>query len=138
MRFKREKEEDPVLVITPLTDIFFLLLVFLMCTSNFHIASGVPIKLPKVAQKAYDKQQHSVLIAIDKSGGIYLKEEKMELKELGAKLKILLEKERIVNLIVQADEDVRHGRVIEVMDLAKVVGIPSITIAAQWDPKKGN
>ncbi|MBW1850145.1 MAG: biopolymer transporter ExbD [Deltaproteobacteria bacterium] len=136
MRFRRLKEEEPMLGITPLIDIVFLLLIFFMVTSHFHVASGVPIRLPKVTQNTYEKKRHEIILAIDKMGRIYLKREKVELKELGVKLRDIVEKGDLIQLILQADKDVKHGKVVQVMDLAKSAGIPSIVIAAQWEPDK--
>jgi len=136
MRFRRLKEEEPMLGITPLIDIVFLLLIFFMVTSHFHVASGVPIRLPKVTQNTYEKKRHEIILAIDKMGRIYLKREKVELKELGVKLQDLVAKDDLIQLILQADKDVKHGKVVQVMDLAKSAGITSIVIAAQWEPDK--
>ena len=66
MRFRRKKEEEPMLGITPLIDIVFLLLIFFMLTSHFHVASGVPIRLPKVTQNAHNGTDRKVIIAIDR------------------------------------------------------------------------
>jgi biopolymer transport protein ExbD len=41
-----------------------------------------------------------------------------------------------LQLILQADQDVKHGRVVEAMDVAKSVGVQSIVIAAQWKAQK--
>jgi biopolymer transport protein ExbD len=37
----------------------------------------------------------------------------------------------MIHLVLQADKDARHGRVIQIMDLAKTSGIRSIIIAAR-------
>ncbi|MBW1902449.1 MAG: hypothetical protein JRJ20_12555, partial [Deltaproteobacteria bacterium] len=42
----------------------------------------------------------------------------------------------LIQLVLQADKEVKHGRVVQIMDLAKSAGVSSIIIAAQWDPKK--
>jgi len=136
MRFRRKKEEETILGITPLIDIVFLLLIFLMLTSHFHAASGIPIRLPKVTQNAYEGESREVILAIDKEGQVYLKGEKADIKELGEKLKELVEKGELAQLILQADKEVKHGRVVRIMDLAKSAGVSSIVIAAQWDPGK--
>lgn len=122
--------------ITPLIDVVFLLLIFFMVTSHFNVASGIPIRLPKVAQKAYDRGDHKVMIVIDREGRTYLKGEKIDLKDLGSTLQIIVEKEGLTHLLLQADKDVKHGRVVHIMDLAKRAGVSSIIIAAQWEPKK--
>ncbi|MBW2614902.1 MAG: biopolymer transporter ExbD [Deltaproteobacteria bacterium] len=136
MRFRKPKEEEPSLGITPLIDVVFLLLIFFMVTSHFNVASGIPIRLPKVAQKAFDRNDHKIMIVIDREGRTYLKGEKIELKDLGPRLQNIVEKEGLIHLLLQADKDVKHGMVVHVMDLAKRAGISSIIIAAQWEPKK--
>jgi len=135
MRFKQKKEEEPMLGITPLIDIVFLLLIFFMLTSHFHVASGVPIRLPKITQNAYDGKDQEIILAIDRTGRTYLKGEKSEVKNLGPRLKELVEKEGVKKIILQADKEAAHGMVVQVMDLAKRAGISSIVIAAQWDLK---
>lgn len=136
MRFKKVKDEEPRLGITPLIDIVFLLLIFFMVTSHFNVASGVSIKLPKVTQKVFNKDGERITLIIDKEGRTYLKGEKIDLKTLSVELKSLVEKEGLVHLLLEADKDVTHGKVVQVMDLAKTAGVLSIIIAANWEPKK--
>ena len=136
MRFKRIKEDEPGFDIAPLIDIVFLLLIFFMLTSHFQLASGVHIKLPKMGQKLYEKEDNKIVLVIDKRGNIYLKGEKVELKDLGIKLHKLVEKDGLDQLLLEADQEVKHGRVVKVMDIAKRAGMSSIAIAAGWEPEK--
>ncbi|MDY6973830.1 MAG: biopolymer transporter ExbD [Thermodesulfobacteriota bacterium] len=136
MRFKKIKEEEPRLGLAPLIDVVFLLLIFFMLTSHFQVASGVSIRLPKVTQKAYDDAGRKIVLVIDRQGGIYLNGEKVGLKELSRPLKGLVDKDGLVHLILEADKDVKHGMVVQVMDIAKTAGVSSIIIAAQWEPEK--
>jgi biopolymer transport protein ExbD len=134
MRFKRNKEPETILPITPLIDIVFLLLIFFMLTSRFHVASGVPIRLPTITQHAYEGETREIAVSIDRSGNIYLEKEKLNLNKLKDKIKDLLEDNQMAQLILQADRETPHGIVVQVMDLAKSAGVSSIVIAAQWDP----
>ena len=136
MRFAKSKEEESGIIITPLIDIVFLLLIFFMLTSHFHIASGLPIRLPKVADKAYEWEGQKIVLVIDRSGHTYLRGERIELEKLGRKLQNLAETGGLVHLILEADKDVTHGRVVQIMDLAKTAGVRSIIIAARWEPRK--
>jgi biopolymer transport protein ExbD len=137
MRFKKTAEEEPRLGITPLIDIVFLLLIFFMLTSHFHVASGIPIRLPTVAQKAHDSEKRSVSLVIDRKGNLYLKGQKISVEELGSKLKDLSQREDVRQIILEADKSVRHGLVVQVMDLAKTAGIAGLIIAANWEPRRG-
>jgi biopolymer transport protein ExbD len=137
MRFSQPKREEISLGISiaPLIDIVFLLLIFFMVTSHFEIMSSIDIKLPDISQRGSDKLVDSMIVAIDKTGNYYIKKEKMDLKDLYLRLKEGTEQKKI-NLILQADRDVKHGHVVRIMDLAKKAGVTSIIISAQWDPEE--
>ncbi|MBW1977035.1 MAG: biopolymer transporter ExbD [Deltaproteobacteria bacterium] len=136
MRFKTTKKEEPSLGIAPLIDIVFLLLIFFMVTSHFDIASGVRIQLPKVSKMTYEQQKDKVTLIIDKSGLIYVGGKKIGARELMKKLKYLVIEKGLIQVVLQADKDVRHGVVVETMDIAKRAGVRSIVIAARWKSGK--
>jgi biopolymer transport protein ExbD len=89
-----------------------------------------------VAQKSYDGEDHKITVVIDRNHRIYLKGEKVDLKQLHLKLQRTVKTKGLVHLFLQADKEVKHGMVVEVMDLAKRDGVSSIIIAAQWEPEK--
>jgi biopolymer transport protein ExbD len=131
--FQKRKAEDININFAPLIDIVFLLLIFFMVTSHFDIAAGVRIKLPKVSQKEDDADTvKKVILVIDKSGQIFLKGDRVELEAIENLIKKIVKEEGVSKMILQADKDVKHGRVIEIMDLSKSAGIESIIIAARW------
>jgi len=137
MRFSQPKREEISLGISiaPLIDIVFLLLIFFMVTSHFEIMSNIDIKLPDISQRGSDQLIDSMIVAIDKTGTYYIKKEKVDLKDIYLRLKEGTEQKKI-NLILQADRDVKHGHVVRIMDLAKKAGVTSIIISAQWDPEE--
>lgn len=136
MRFRKAKEEEPRLGLAPLIDIVFLLLIFFMVTSHFDVASGLRIQLPEVAQRLFNQKDNQLRLIIDKSGGMFLEGKRLDLKTLEKKLEKAVNEKDLVHLVLQADKDVRHGAVVQAMDVAKSVGINSIIIAAQWKADK--
>ena len=137
MRFKKDREEETTLGIAPLIDIVFLLLIFFMVTSHFDIATGVRIRLPKVSTKIFSEEnKNKITLVIDKSAQIYLEGKKIDQKILQKKLQNLVNKGGIFHLILHADKDVPHGKVVEIMDLAKRAGVQSIIIAARWKSER--
>jgi len=137
VRFRRKPEEEPRLGIAPLVDIVFLLLIFFMLTSHFDMASGVRIRLPKSVQRVYERRdQARVIVVVDSRGRTYMDGHLMGGRSLKSALVKAVEEDPMVHLILQADKNVRHGRVVRVMDLAKTAGIRSIVIAAKWKTEK--
>jgi biopolymer transport protein ExbD len=136
MKFQRSRQEEPTLGIAPLIDIVFLLLIFFMVTSHFDVASGVRIKLPQISRVIFDQQDKKVTVLIDQSGQAYFEGKALDLKALGERLRELVIEKNMVQVILQADKDVKHGVVVEAMDAAKTAGVKTIVISAQWKPQK--
>jgi len=136
MRFKKKREEEITIGIAPLVDIVFLLLLFFAISYHFDIASGVQINLPKMSKTiSGDNDETRVTLIIDKSADIYLEGKKIDLKTLRERMQGYVQERGLIKLVLQADKDVSHGRVVEVMDVAKSAGVYSIIIAARWKPE---
>ena len=132
MRFKRRKEEDQMLSIVPLIDTIFFLMLFFAVTYDFDLASGVHIDMPEVTQKSVEDESNKVTLIMNKSAEIYLGGEKIDQKALEMKLQNLVKEKGALSVVLQADKDVSHGKVVQIMDIAKNAGINSIIIAARW------
>jgi len=132
MRFKKVEEEEIRLNIAPLIDIIFLLLIFFMVTSHFDVASGIRIRLPKVAKKIYNERADKITLVISKTGQTYFKGKKIDMKSLGKKLQYLINEKGMSYLILHADKGVKLEKIVQIMDLAKTSGVRSIIIAARW------
>ena len=135
-KLRKKKDDEPDISIAPLVDIVFLLLIFFMVTSHYDIAAGVQIKLPKITKKTVTPDaENKVFVIVDKAGNIYIDGKKIDIKNLKNRLSEEVKKKGVLRLILQADADVRHGKVVEIMDIAKNAGINSIVIAARWRSK---
>jgi len=136
MRLLRKKAEEETILLTPFVDIVLNLLIFFAVTSQFDISSGVRIKLPQVSKVIAGQEENKVTVVIDREGQAYFEGKTVDMKQLEERLKALVIEKRNLQLILQADKEVMHGRVVEAMDVAKSVGVQSILIAAQWKAPK--
>ena len=59
----------------------------------------------------------------------------VSIEELKAGLAAIRQSQPDAVVIVQADEGVSHGRVVEVMELAKAAGLPQLAIGVREQPK---
>ncbi len=124
--------------ITPLTDIFLVLLIIFMVTTTAIAEAGgqnggIKVSLPKGGQANAVKEVHDLAIAVLADGRVVVQG---KVVDEGA-LKQILEKARAENpetlVLVQADEGVPHGRVVQVMDMARREGLPRLAIATRAD-----
>lgn len=133
MRFKIRKRSEPYLNVAPLVDVVLLLLVFFMLTTTFVWQPGIELNLPRADSAMTRVKQESVII-LTKDGRIFFNEGLVAEKDLEQKMRGHFKSRSDSFLILKADKDVSHGKVVEVMDLAKKSGAARIAIATE--PKK--
>lgn len=128
MKFSIKKRVSPSLNITPLIDVVLLLLIFFMISTTFVAQPGINVNLPKTVSSE-KRVGEEMIVTMTKDRSIYLNEKKTDEKYLLEKLKAEYDKNNNVLLVIKADKEVSHGRVVEVMDLAKQAGISRQAIA---------
>ena len=133
MRFKRHTKLESGLSqvdIAPLIDVVFLLLIFFMLSSSFTLQSGINVKLPKTVTSDVIKSEN-VVVTITRENVIYLNDAVITLKELNRALSQFSGKER--PLLIKADRRASVGRVVDVWDLCRNLGIERINIATNQE-----
>ena len=131
MRFKRHVELEHGLRqidITPLIDMVFQLLIFFMLTSSFIMQSGIKVNLPK-AVTAEPGREENVTITISRENVLYLDKKVLTNRELKEVLS-RAQKDNIPVLIM-ADQYASMGRVVEVWDMARDLGVEEVSIATE-------
>jgi len=127
----REKSKKRVIInITSLIDVLFLLLIFFMVSSTFLEQPGMKLDLPKTKRKtAVRVEGYTLFVMSDES--IYLNHEKLSMKDLPGRLEKIKEDVEESGIVLQADETVRYGLVVEVMDMIKGSGITKLIVATR-------
>ncbi len=121
--------------ITPLTDIFLVLLIIFMVTSSALVdaggQAGVKVNLPKGGAKEITATQSDLIVAILQDGRAVVGGKAQADDELKATFEAAHKLSADTAVIIQADEGVPHGRVVAVMELAKGVGLSQLAIATR-------
>ena len=128
MKFSIKKRVKPSLNITPLIDVVLLLLIFFMISTTFVAQPGISVNLPKTVSSE-KRMGEEMIVTMTKDRSIYLNEKKTGEQYLLDKFKEEYDKNNNILLVIKADKEVTHGRVVEVMDLAKQAGISRQAIA---------
>ena len=125
--------------ITPLTDIFLVLLIIFMVTSTVIVQqgpgggakAGLKVNLPKGGATDVTARSTDLSVAVLADGRYVLSGNVVSSDEL----KVAFDKARVENpetlVIVQADEGVSHGTVVQVMELAKKAGLAQLAIGVR-------
>jgi biopolymer transport protein ExbD len=130
MLFKRRCEiARGKLDIAPLIDVVLLLLIFFMLSSSMILPSALKINLPQ-SSVAGPQAGRKIRITINKEGEISWQGKRVQMEVLERRLLKLAAFDRGALVLLEADRDVSHGRVVEVMSLAHKFGLNRLAIAA--------
>lgn len=133
MKFKRHMELEHGLKqieITPLIDMVFLLLIFFLLTSNFVVQPGIKVNLPK-AVTSENVRYENLEIIITSENVAYFNSKIVTVEDLKKIIKQVSGKDQ--SILIKADRRASLGRVVEVWDLCRDLGVAKINIATNQE-----
>jgi biopolymer transport protein ExbD len=126
-----EPDEDFELNIVPMIDVIFAILTFFIISSLFLTRSeSLPVNLPD-ATSAERQSQTRLIVTIDASGALFLNKNPVALETLQREVQQQMEPTQKAVIVIHADEAVRHGRVIAVMDTLRTIEGATLGIATE-------
>ena len=131
-KFSAEEGGESIMAeinITPLTDIFLVLLIIFMITTSVMVDSAAKVNLPKASQTVQEARGLTVSVTADNK--IFVNQMPVEASQLQATLHDLLADDPKKLVILQGDQAVLLGEAVRIMDIAKRAGAQAISIAAQ-------
>ena len=131
MAFLRKKQDDPKVDLTPMVDVVFLLLIFFMISTTFIETPGITIKLPQSSSEVVVKTPEEIKVYLSKAGKIVHKDQEMSVEQLASLLLSYRGKAAEMTFLLLADRESRHGKVVQVMDLAREAGFGKLAIGTE-------
>jgi biopolymer transport protein ExbD len=114
--------------ITPLTDVFLVLLIIFMVTSVAMVQSGATINLPQVQETESEPRQ--IVITVTPQKEIFVNNTPTTLLELEMLLRPMVEAQKDIPVILEGDKDVILGEAVKILSIAQRAGATQIAIAA--------
>lgn len=128
-RRPRKQSLPPQLMLSPMIDMIFLLLVFfIVSTMYMSEIKTIPIRLP-VAQNSETISKSNFAVTVKKDGVLYLEDNKIEIKQLVANAAAESKRDAAFSVIIRADGEANYKTVIKLMDELKGAGVTRFGLA---------
>ena len=116
MNLRGRNKIDPAFNMSSMTDIVFLLLIFLMLTSTLVTVSAIDVLLPKAGGKT--ENSSSIAVTITSKSLFYIDKTKVSVSSLESEIvrKVGVDKKKTI--IIRGDKDVPYKNVMKVIDIA--------------------
>lgn len=123
MSFRPARRPGSEIILTPLIDIMFTVLLFLVLTATFTEQTVVRISLPRsVTGATTTHDSRGMRILVDGDGRVYVNGQIQTLGDVKRRLDAIPEADRSF-VTISADENAKHGRVVQIVDLIRQAGI---------------
>ena len=114
--------------ITPLTDIFLVLLIIMMVIAPMLDQQGLNLTVPEnFAQEQVQKETKIMTVMVDAGDKYYIDGSEIPASELESTIKSQA-KNYPDGLLIRTDAESTHGAMVKVMDSARNSGITSISV----------
>jgi biopolymer transport protein ExbD len=123
--------------ITPLTDIFLVLLIIFMVTTAVTIESAAHVDLPKAEAAAPTDKPKGIVVTYTAEHQIYVNDKMVTEPELTPALHDALAASADKIVVFQGDPKVILGDMVRILDIAKSAGAEAIAIAVSSLPPGG-
>src|SRR6478609_6172092 len=121
--------------ITPLTDVFLVLLIIFMVTSTALVESevasrsGMKVVLPKAnAAGPVSQRRSDPVLTVTKANELYLGARKIDPTNLEGEIRKALAETGSETLLIRGDKNVYLGSAVDIMSVAKKAGASKIAI----------
>ncbi len=124
-------ERQPRLMIIPMIDIIFFLLVFFMMSTLYMVEQRtIPVNLPQAAAAQADVPR-SVSISVTQDGRILFEQEEVPPELLKKRIQAELAKQNNVTFVLRSDKKAEYGKVVAVLDELKLAGVQHVAVATE-------
>ena len=127
LRRKRPHKSIGEINVIPLVDVVLVLLLVFMVTAPM-MSQGIDINLP-TANQVDNAPEDRLTVSLDASGRAFLGNQPIALPLLEDRIRAHMAGRPTQVVYLRADESVRYGKVIEVVDLLKRCGVERIGFA---------
>jgi len=136
MRYRERKDTVQDINISPLIDMVFILLIFFMVSTTFVKDMKLDLNRPS-AQSQTTASTKSIRLYIDNQGDVYLDGEPVQVWVIQSRVRDLISTSTNKSVLVVTDEGVPSGRLVEVVDQARLAGADDVGVATEQEAGAG-
>jgi biopolymer transport protein ExbD len=133
MRFRRSRQEEVSVNITPLIDVVFLLLIFFMVTTTFTRETQLQIDLPESQSQISAEQLKPLEVLIDRNGNYAINGQVLIKHDIQSLKRAISETsdDTSTPIVLTADSSAPHQAFIVALDAVAQLGFSKVSITTQ-------
>ena len=128
MLFRKKRAEEEGINVTPLVDVMFNLLIFIIVTAQYTNLHALKVNLPKAESGSNIEKTETITIGLTHEAQVFYNGAPTSMTGLETLLAVVAKQQDPPAVFIQADEASATGDLVKVMDLASKAGLKKISI----------
>lgn len=116
--------------VTPFVDVMLVLLITFMVAAPL-LSSGVNVDLPKTNANSLNLKQNPIIVSIDETGEIFLKEKRVSEADLIKGLMDMTKQDFEKPIYIRGDRTISYGQIMAVMGKISGAGFKKISLVSE-------
>lgn len=134
---ERENEIITDINVTPMVDIMLVLLIIFMVTATYITRNAIEVRLPEAAT-GEDVTNTTLALVVSQDGSLFLNGEAVSLDEIRQRVLPIVKESPEVQAVVDGDRMVAYGRVMEVIDTLRSLGVKNFAASVERKAEAGD
>jgi biopolymer transport protein ExbD len=134
MRFRRPLDEEPEVNLVPLIDVLLIVLIFLAISTTYSRFTELRLELPRADATKTEARPNEILVAVSSDGRFALDKTVLPNTDPGAVAAALgdaAQGRTNPTIVIHADAQTPHQAVVNVMEGARLAGLPRISFVTE-------
>jgi biopolymer transport protein ExbD len=135
MNFRRAvRREEPEINFIPLIDVLLVILIFLMVSTTYARFSELQVNLPSATGEPGGERIAEMVVGVAADGRYTIDKRAVPYRDpasFSQELQRVAADKKDVIVIIYADAGASHQAVVNVLEAARLAGLPKVTFAAQ-------
>lgn len=130
-RYRHQRREDSGLSMTPLVDVMFHLMIFILVTAQYTQIYGMKVDLPSAQSGESVQKEEIIVLTLKQTGELFREDVLIPESDWESTLQELRSQNANQRVLLQADQDAALGGLVRIMDLARKVGLERLSLQTQ-------
>lgn len=122
--------------VTPMVDIMLVLLIIFMVTATYITRNAIEVQLPEAAT-GQDVTTTTLALVVSQDGSLFLNGEAVTLEQVRERVPGIVKESPEVQAVVDGDRSVPYGRVMEVIDALRSLGVKNFAASVERKAEGG-
>lgn len=127
IKLESRLKADGGLLLTPLIDMIFLVMIFFVVSASLSLRPSIPVDTPE-GESAQADTSSVIDVTLDASGSLYINDQEVSLDSYKQVLEQTMKQEGSRSIMIIGDKTISYNFLMQVLDISRLSGAEELSL----------